>query len=332
MTAAGPCDRTLGEQERAVLAERASWGVRALRAAPVAESRAAQWLSRRQMPAPAPVAAVHHRHILTPTAEVAVRVYIPHGIGPFPALVQYHGGCWIIGNIDLSDRPHRALAAVTGCIVVAVNYQTAPEHRFPIPLDDCYAGLRWTREHAAEYGIDPSRIGVCGDSAGGNLAAAVALRARALGDPPPAAQVLIYPALDPALDTASARDCARGYGLTTADMAWTWTQYATSEQLNDPLVAPARAVTLAGLPPAVVVTAGFDVLRDEGRAYAHRLVADGVPTTELHYPKTVHGFFEIGGALDAGPRMLADLAEALPRLWGACSTGAPDGGLSPSPR
>lgn len=305
----------LGDQERAVLAERASWGGRPMRIAPVAESRAAHWKSLPQMPEPADVAAVHHRHIPSPTAEIAVRVYVPHGEGPFPALVQYHGGCWIIGNIDLSDRPHRALAAATGCVVVAVNYQTAPEHRFPIPLDDCYAGLEWTRAHAPEFGIDPDRIGVSGDSAGGNLAAAVVLKARELSDPVPAVQVLIYPAVDPALDTDSARECAEGYGLTTADMAWTWTQYADPAQFDDPLVAPARTESLTGLSPAVVITAGFDVLRDEGRAYARRLAADGVPTTELHYPGTVHGFFEIGGVLDVSARMLAELSRALEEVW-----------------
>jgi acetyl esterase len=307
----------LSEQARAILARRATEGTRPMREAPIIESRAAQWKSLQYMGDPADVAEMRHHFIPTPTAEIPVRIYIPHGDGPFPALVAFHGGCWVIGNIDLSDRPHRALAAATGCVVVAVNYQKAPEHRFPIPLDDCYAGFVWTREHASELGVDPDRVGVAGDSAGGNLAAAVCLKARALGEPMPAAQLLIYPAVDWRLETESARQCAEGYGLTTADMAWSWREYVHDEsQLSDPLVSPLYADSLAGLPPAIVVTAEFDILRDEGLEYGRRLAAAGVPTTALHYEGTVHGFVELAGALDVCARMLTDAAGALAGIWG----------------
>jgi acetyl esterase len=307
----------LSAQARAVLAERAEAGGRPMGEVPVAVSRAAQWDSLPYMGDAADVAAVQHRFIATPTAEIPVRIYTPHGEGPFPALVAFHGGCWIVGNIDLSDRPHRALAAATGCVVVAVNYQKAPEHRFPVPLDDCYAGFVWTRAHATDLGVDPERVGVAGDSAGGNLAAAVCLKARALGEPLPAAQLLIYPAVDWRLETESARQCADGYGLTTADMAWSWRQYVCDEsQLSDPLVSPSHADSLVGLPPAVVVTAQFDILRDEGLEYGRRLVQAGVPTVALHYAGAIHGFVELAGALDVCSQMLADARDALATVWG----------------
>lgn len=302
-------------QSRAVLTERAAAGGRPMREAPVAESRAAQWEWVPYMGAPAEVAAVEDRFIASPSAEIPVRIYTPHGEGPFPALVAYHGGCWMVGNIDLADGPHRALAAATGSVVVAVNYQKAPEHPYPVPLEDCYAGFAWAVAHADELGVDATRIGVVGDSAGGNLAAAVSLKALIEGGPMPAVQVLIYPALDWRLDTPSAREYAEGYGLSTEDMRWTWHQYAPeSAMLSDPLVSPTQASSLAGLPPAIVVTAECDILRDEGQAYATRLADDGVPTTLLHYPGAVHGFLWMQGAVDTCNQMLTDLAAQLRNL------------------
>ncbi|KRE98033.1 hypothetical protein ASG88_17825 [Nocardioides sp. Soil777] len=283
--------------------------------ATVAESRAAQYEWVPYMGAREPLAAVEDRFIAGPTAELPVRIYRPDVGGALPALVAFHGGCWIVGNIDLVDRPFRALAAATGCVVVAVNYQKAPEHPFPVPLDDCHAGFRWTVEHATELGINPARVGVVGDSAGGNLAAAVCLKARDDGRPVPAVQVLIYPAVDWSLDTPSAHECADGYGLTTLDMAWSWRQYAPEASTrDDPLVSPLRAPSLVGLPPAVVVTAGFDVLRDEGIAYAERLRADGVPVAHHHYPGTIHGFWWMRAAVDECEEMLNDVAVALRRI------------------
>jgi acetyl esterase len=306
----------LHPQAQAVLARRAVDGDRPMREAPVAESRAAQWEWLAYMGNPAGVARVENRFIPSPTAEIPVRIYTPHGEGPFAALVMFHGGCWIVGNIDLADRPHRTIAATTRCIVIAVNYQKAPEHRFPIPLDDCYAGFRWTVEHADELGLDPSRIGVAGDSAGGNLAAAVCLLARQRGETQPAAQVLIYPALDPTLETDSAKNFAEGYGLTTGDMRWSWHQYVPGEsKLFSPLVAPLRESSLEGLAPAVVVTAEFDILRDEGQTYARRLAAAGNSAVRLHYDGAIHGFLWMAGAIDVCVRMLTDVRAALDGLW-----------------
>lgn len=283
-----------------------------MREAPLEESRAGQWEWLPYMGEPADLAKVEDRFIPSRSAEIPVRIYTPPGEGPFPALVAFHGGCWIVGNIDLADRPHRLLSSTTGCVVVAVNYQKAPEHPFPVPLEDCYAGYRWTFDHADELGVERSRIGVAGDSAGGNLAAAVCLKARELNEQLPAAQLLIYPALDPQLETASAKEFADGYGLTTEDMRWSWEQYAPEAAARSTaLVAPLQAASLGGLPPAVVVTAEFDILRDEGLAYAERLAAADVPTVPLHYQDSIHGFLWMAGRAEATTRMLGDVREGL---------------------
>ena len=302
-------------QAQAVLDERARAGGQPMHEASVDVSRAAQWEWLPYMGEPEPVARCETRFIAAPAAEIPVRIYTPEGEGPFPALVVFHGGCWIVGNIDLADRPHRALANATGCVVVAVNYQKAPEHPFPVPLDDCSAGFTWTVEHAAELNIDPAQIGVAGDSAGGNLAAAVCLRARAAGGPQPAIQVLVYPAVDCELDTPSAHRYAEGYGLSRADMLWSWEQYLPDPtDRSNPLACPLRAEDLTGLPPAVVVTAEFDVLRDEGLRYADRLAAAGVPVRRHHFGGTIHGFLWMATAVDECRQMLAAVARDIVAL------------------
>jgi acetyl esterase len=201
-------------------------------------------------------------------------------------------------------------------VVVAVNYQKAPEHAFPVPLDDCYAAYLWTLDNAEDLGVDATRVGVCGDSAGGNLAAAVSLRARDVGGPLPAAQVLIYPVLDPDLATPSAIENASGFGLTTEDMRWAWAQYLQSpDDWQNPWACPARSSSLAGLPDTVMVTAEFDVLRDEGTAYADRLRRAGVQVMHHDYVGSIHGFLWMGGRLDDCQVMLHDIARDLRKLW-----------------
>jgi len=316
-------------KSRTVLAERALVGGLPLHEATVAQSRAAQWEWVSYMGPQQPMAHIETRIVAAPTAEIPVRIYWPEGTHPgamleepAPALVAFHGGCWIVGNIDVSDRPHRALADATGCVVVAVNYQKAPEHPFPVPLQDCYAGFRWTLEHADELGIAPDRVGVIGDSAGGNLAAAVSLTARDLGETLPAVQILIYPALDARMATESARQNADGYGLSTADMVWAYEQYVPDPaRRGDPLVSPLQAPSLRGLPPAVVVTAEFDVLRDEGLRYADRLEADGVPVVRRHFATAIHGFLWMGASVDEGAQLLDHLSRDLPALWPTRSPG-----------
>jgi acetyl esterase len=247
------------------------------------------------------VARVEHRFIPGPTADLPVRIYYPEGAaadGRFGALVLFHGSGWVICNLDVNDVPARALANRSGCVVVAVNYQKAPEHKFPIPLDDCYATTCWVADHAAELGVDPARIGVGGDSSGGNLAAAVCLRARDEGGPALAFQLLIYPPTCSDLATATYESCAEGYGLQRESMRWFWDMYLTApEDGRNPLASPLLADDLSGLPPAFVATAEFDPLRDDGERYAERLRDAGVPVKLRRYDGMIHAFYLMDGVI-----------------------------------
>lgn len=268
--------------------------------------------------APEDVARVEHRFIPGPTADLPVRIYYPEaGEGPFPAIVWYHGSGWVICNIEVNDVPARAIANRSGCVVIAVNYQKAPEHRFPVPLDDCYATLRWAAENAARLSIDPDRIAVGGDSAGGNLAAAVTLRANAEDGPAIAYQVLIYPVTNHAFDTPSYEANAEGYLLQRESMRYFWDKYLASPDDGDnPYASPSRAETLVGQPPAFVATAEFDPLLDEGESYAARLEADGVEVQLKRYEGMVHGFFLMNGVIDRAETLFSDVGSALRRAMG----------------
>jgi acetyl esterase len=247
---------------------------------------------------PQEVSSVVHRFVPGPTADIPVRIYTPEGTGPFPGLVYFHGSGWVILNVELVDPTMRALANGTGCVVVAVNYQKAPEHKFPVPFDDCWAATGWVAEHAAELGIDPGRLAIGGDSAGGNLAAAVCLRSRDEGGPALAFQLLVYPATDYGWDKPSAIENAEGYRLQRESMRWFWSHYVNDASDGDnPFVSPLRAPDLAGLPPALIVTAEFDPLRDDGALYAERLRNAGVPVTYTCYEGMIHGFFYMLGVL-----------------------------------
>jgi acetyl esterase len=261
---------------------------------------------------PEPVARIEHRFVPGPTADLPVRVYYPEGDGPFGALVQFHGSGWVICNLDINDVPARALANRSGCVVVAVNYQKAPEHKFPIPLDDCYATACWVAEHAAELNIDPARIGVAGDSSGGNLAAAVCLRARDEGGPALAFQLLIYPPTSHELDTPSYLSFGEGFGLQRESMRWFWNHYlADPADGKNPLASPLLAEDLSGLPPALIVTAGFDPLRDDGERYADRLRAAGVPVTLSRYEGMIHAFYLMDGVFDEAKRLFDEAGLAV---------------------
>ena len=284
------------------------------------EVRASNWQWVEFMGEPEPVAAVQDTYIPGPTAELHIRMYTPQGgVRPFPCVVFFHGGGWTAGNIHLADRPHRSVANATGCVVVAVNYQKAPEHRFPAALNDCYASVEWVVDHATELAIDPAKIGVGGDSAGGNLAAAVCLKARDTRRVDLAFQLLIYPAVEPDMDFQSARENSEGYVLTTAAMRWFWDNYVPDQaQRNNPLAAPLRSVALDGLPPAVVVTAGYDPLRDEGERYADRLEESGVIVLRHCYRSTIHGFLWMAGALtDDFRQLINDLGADVSALLSA---------------
>ncbi len=277
--------------------------VRALHDAGLAAANAAS---------PEPVARVEERRVPGPAGEIPVRLYAPEGQRPLPLVAYFHGGGFVICSLDTHDNVCRRLANESGCAVVSVDYRLAPEHRYPAAPEDCFAVLRWLAEKGGELGGDPERIAVAGDSAGGNLAAVVALMARDRGGPALRHQLLVYPVTDHCFETASYLENAEGYLLTTRMMRWFWGHY-----LEDPArgaeayASPLRAPDLSGLPPATLITAEFDPLRDEGDAYAGRLREAGVPTASLRYDGVFHGFFSMFENIDAGRRAVAAAAHAL---------------------
>lgn len=290
----------LDPQARAYLDESAS--VAPIETLPVDRARrfaaSTVWVSA---PGP-PVASVEEAEI----EGVPVRIYKPGGAGPLPVLVYFHGGGWVTGNLDLVDSPLRTLATEAPSIVVSVDYRLAPEHPFPAPLEDCYAVTRWVAANAASLGADPARLAVGGDSAGGNLAAAVAIKARDLAAFDITLQVLIYPVTDNNLDTPSYLGYSEGYGLTREGMRWFWSHYCPEG--DDPLACVLKAPDLSGLPRALVVLAEFDVLHDEGKAYADRLQEAGVATDVMFCEGMIHGFFRMTGVVDQARRVVSDIA------------------------
>jgi acetyl esterase len=260
------------------------------------------------------VARALDRRIPGPGGELRVRIINPHGAptGPRPVLVYFHGGGWVLGNIESHENICRALANSAGMIVIAVEYRLAPEHCFPAAALDAYAATAWAAAHATEIGGDPQRIAVGGDSAGGNLAAVACLMARDRGGPKIAYQVLIYPITDYNLESASYRECAEGYFLTRVEMAWYWEHYVPKlEDRWHPHASPCRAGDLSRLPPALVITAEFDVLRDEGETYASLLQAANVPVQVSRYAGVIHGFIRRYAFFDQGKSAIEEIAREL---------------------
>ena len=242
------------------------------------------------------VASAEDRVITGPGGEIPVRIYRPHGqCETRPAVVFCHGGGFVLCDLDSHDSFCRAMARHTDSVVVSVDYRLAPEHPAPAAAQDVYSAFCWAIGHASELGVDPVRILIAGDSAGGNLAAVTALQCREHDGPVPAGQVLIYPVIEPNFGTSSYRAYARGFVNTRAAMQWYWQQYLGGSSLPVPAytVAPSRATSHAGLPPAVVVTAGLDVLHSEGVSYADLLAAAKVPVVHRDYPGLFHGFVTI---------------------------------------
>jgi acetyl esterase len=258
-----------------------------------------------------PVASVQDRMVPGPAGELPVRIYAPEGEPPFPIVVWFHGGGWVVGTLDSYDPLCRALAAAVPAVVVSVDYRLAPEHRWPAAVEDAYAATMWASRHAAELGGAQHRLAVAGDSAGGNLAAVVALGARDRGGPAIAFQLLVCPALDVAGDTGSWREFAEGLDLTAAGMRWYWDHYLGEADGAAPDASPARAAFLGGLPPALVIVASHDILRDEGEAYAARLADAGGAAAATRIPGVVHGFFRWRAVTPAADQALQQAAGAL---------------------
>jgi acetyl esterase len=254
-----------------------------------------------------------------PGGEIRFRRYRPIGIaaGPLPTLIYYHGGGFVIGNIETHDSTCRRLANKSRCQVISIDYRLSPEHPFPAPIDDGVATFRHIRDNAAAFGVDPARIAVGGDSAGGAIAAVVCQAVRDAKEQGPAFQMLIYPATDSSQQSASRVAFAEGYFLTKDLMDWFWKAYVPAgTDLADLRLSPLLAKDVAGLPPAFVLTAGYDPLRDEGRAYANRLIDAGIKTTYVNYPGTIHGFFSLTRFLSQGLKANDEAAAVLSAHFG----------------
>ena len=260
---------------------------------------------------PEPVERIEDLSIDGPGGPLALRLYRPGApASPLPPLlVFFHGGGWVIGDLDIQDGLCRAVANRAGCAVLSVDYRLAPEHPFPAAADDAWAACRWAAARGTDLGVDPDRLGVAGDSAGGNLALGVALRARDAGAPSLRLCLLTCPVVDHRLDDASMADCAEGYFLTKAKMAWYWDQYAPPGiDRTRPELSPLRA-DLAGLCPTVVVTAGFDPLRDQGLDLARSCAAAGVDTVSMHFGAMIHGFLSFSASVSRSQAALSELCE-----------------------
>ncbi|MGD8341491.1 MAG: alpha/beta hydrolase, partial [Gammaproteobacteria bacterium] len=275
--------------------------------------RFAGWAWKYLMGEPEPVAEISYQYIPGPSADLPIRIYRPAEAAdaPAPALIYFHGGGFVLGNLEICDSFCRSIANRSGCVVISVNYQKAPEHKFPIPLEDCYAAAEWVFYWAETLKIDAARIGVFGDSAGANLAAAVTLRARDEQGPAFAWQMLAYPCVRYAWDSPSAREHAEGYTLERAGMEYFWKHYVRSPaDGDDPLCAPLQAVSHANLPPALILCAEYDPLLDDGRDYAEKLAQAGVETKLSIYESMPHGFLWMGGAVERTSDALDEIAAA----------------------
>jgi len=261
------------------------------------------------------VSRVEMREAEGPAGKIPVRIYWPAGDALKPGLVFFHGGGFVVCDLDSHDATCRELANGADCVVVSVDYRLAPEAQFPAAPEDCYAATEWVSREATALGIDTTRIAVAGDSAGGNLAAVVAIMSRDRGGPSLIHQLLIYPVTNHRFDTASYKDNGSGYFLSATMMRWFWHHYLESEADGEnPLASPLRARDLSGLPAATVVTAEYDPLRDEGRDYAVRLEQAGVSTTHTDYPGVFHGFFGMTAQI---PRARQAVQEACDELRNA---------------
>lgn len=302
----------LHPQAQAFLDKLTAAGVPPVEALTLEELRIAIAWRRSYAGRPEATAKVEDRTILSPTGELRLRIYTPKGQAPFPVLVFFHGGGWATGDLDTMDTPLRALTNRAGCVVVSVDYRLAPEHKFPAAIEDAYAATCWVVNHASAIQGDSARIAVGGDSSGGNIAAAVALMARDRGEPSLIYQLLVCPVTNHDFNTASYQENGDGYLLTKNSMVWFWNHYLKDEDDGrNPYASPLQAQDLSGLPPALVITAEYDPLRDEGEAYAARLQKAGVSVVIKRYEGMIHGFFEMAALLDTAQLAIEETAQAL---------------------
>jgi acetyl esterase len=269
-------------------------------------------------PAPPEIAETRDLEASGPLGPIPLRLYHPmpaaqRSSAP-PVLVYYHGGGWVIGDLDTHDTLCRQLANASGCAMVAVDYRMGPEHRFPAAVDDCIAATRWVRDHAKDLGVDGTRIAVGGDSAGGNLAAVVAIAARDAGDLPIAYQLLIYPATDQRRGWPSHTSNGQGYLLTKESMDYYHDHYIPDKAQDlDWRASPLLHPDLSKLPPALVLTAGYDPLRDEALQYSHKLTEAGNRATHINFERQIHGFITMGKVIDEANTAVAICAAELRR-------------------
>jgi acetyl esterase len=294
------------------LAERAAAGALDVWQTPLADLRAASYGRITTAGLPPAIFSIQDRYIPGPTADLHVRIYRPSADAHLPALVYFHGGGWVLNFLDIYDAELSTLANKSGSVVVAVNYQKAPEHPYPTPFNDCYATTMWVHKNAQSLGIDPTKIGVGGESAGANLAAAVSLKNRDLKIINLVYQLLINPCNERDFTTSSYRDYASGFGLSRQGMQWYWEQYLQGDAHDhDPYACPSTAKNFSDLPTAIIVTAECDPLKDDGIKYERLLRDAGVRTFYKEYEGMIHGFANLAAITPMAEIALSDCAEII---------------------
>jgi len=293
----------------------------AIETVPVEITRRAAALGNSASADPPTLAKIKNLCIKRPDGtDLSVRIYVPNGPRPFGVCLYFHGGGWVLNSIDTHDDLVRRLAATSGCVFVNVEYRLAPEHKYPAAVEDAYTALCWVHEHAQEIGCDPRRIAVAGDSAGGNLAAAVCLMSRDRQGPKIGFQALIYPITDCDFERPSYRENGEGFFLTRREMKWFWNHYVSSpEQMREPYASPLLASSLRDLPAAWILTAEYDPLRDEGEAYADALRAAGVDVTLHRYEGMIHAFVRRVEQFDTAHKVINEIANELQTAFSRAS-------------
>jgi acetyl esterase len=301
----------------AYLAERAATGLPQVWQAPLAEIRENTKLHIALKQPLLQIHSVDHRSINGPTSNLPIRIYRPSEENNLPALVFFHGGGWVLNFLDIYEPALRKIAKNGNFVIIAVDYQKAPEHSYPAPLDDCYATLKWVIENAKDLGVDLAAIGVGGDSAGGNLASSVAHKASNEQLISLAFQLLIYPCNDYQMNYPSATNYSQGYGLTTQAMKWFWDQYLSKvEDREDPYAVPVKANSLRGVAPAILIAAEFDPLTDDVKNYYQKLIKDSVPAIYKEFAGQIHGFFNLSGVTDDAESLYSEIAKEINAVLG----------------